>query len=76
MKRLYFLIRNTSGCTYWSYRIARNDKNFKKQFLLYQQMVLKYGTIYVNRNGGWFPADAVESIHGQLVQETFPDDPE
>lgn len=71
MKRTYCLIRNTSGCTYWSYRLSCSRC---AELDSHQKALEKHGTIYVNRNYGYFPESNIDEIIAELVQEEFPDE--
>ncbi len=69
MKRTFYLIENTSGCTYWSYKLTPASYIFDP---FHQQAVDKYGEIYVNRNNGWFCKLAIKKIIKQVSQSEFP----
>lgn len=69
MKRKYYLIRNASGCTYWSYKATRRNKNLTP---VEKYAIAKYGTIYVNRNGGWMPESCAEEILQVITLNDFP----
>lgn len=71
MLRTYFLITNTSGCMYWSYLGTIHNT-----VGTLNSMVLKYGNIYVNQNGGWFHQGAIKEVHRVLIQDHFPVDTE
>jgi hypothetical protein len=68
--RKYYLITNISGCTYWSYKVGREHASFLSPMLA--SAVLKYGDIYVNRNGGWMLATHAVTIHKTVEQLNFP----
>lgn len=62
-------IRNVSNFTYWSQVVttpAEAGSDFKIDALR------KYGTIYVNRNGGYMTPDCVKEILETRWQDTFP----
>jgi len=65
--KTFLLITNTSGCTYWSYLGHRGNT-----FGYERQMVDKYGIIFINRNGGWFTANCVQTVHKVVFQDIFP----
>lgn len=67
MKRKYYLITNISGQQYWSYKGNKYNTN---GFLL--DAVLKYGDIYINSKGGWFPKDCIKTIDKIIESENFP----
>lgn len=67
MLRTFKLITNVSGLTYWSY--VGNLHNTSGNHL---HMVEKYGEIYINDKGGWFPKDCIRTIHKTVIQATFP----
>lgn len=63
----YLLITNTSGYKYWSYighlgNAVGHDR----------RMVEKYGVIFINRNGGFFPGSYVRTVHKAVIQDNFP----
>ena len=66
--KTFYLITNVSKCKYWSYRLTRSTDP------IYKQMIAKYGPIYVNDKGGWFPEDAVVTVHRKVKQQNFPVD--
>lgn len=64
--KTFLLITNTSGCTYWSYLGHRdNAPEFAPE-------IKKYGIIFINRNGGYFTADNIKTVHKAVLQDTFP----
>lgn len=72
MKRTYYLITNTSGCTYWSFKA--DATNFRKLTTDMFQVaaILKHGPIFINRKGGWFPESCVSEIIKTVDQIEFP----
>lgn len=67
MTETFYLITNVSGQTYWSYiGDVFNTLGY------HLAAVKKYGRIYINRNGGWFPSSAVKTIHKTVKQKDFP----
>lgn len=68
--RKFYLITNSSGCTYWSYKVGREHASFLSPMLA--SAVMKYGDIYVNQNGGWMPASCAVTIHKTVEQLNFP----
>lgn len=72
MKRTYYLIRNTSGYTYWSYRLTRHNR--KDITEIERRAIKNHGIIYVNRNGGWMTEDNVDKILKTVVAENFPNE--
>lgn len=68
--RTFYLITNCSGMTYWSYLGTRANTCGS-----HRKMVDKYGPIYINRHGGWFPRDCAETIVKIVKQSDWPDDP-
>jgi len=67
----YLLITNTSGCTYWSY-LGHQDNTIGHD----RKMVDKYGVIFINRNGGFFPPSCVSRVHKTVIQDNFPPETE
>ncbi len=67
MKRKYYLITNVSNMKYWSYRDDDIHGN-------HGSTVAKWGTIYVNQQGGWFHEAAVKQVHEMREQVNFPID--
>jgi hypothetical protein len=74
MKRTYYLIKNTSGYTYWSYRLTYRSK--KDITEIERRAIERHGIIYVNRNGGWMTKDNVDKILKTVVAENFPNETE
>lgn len=72
MTRRYYLIRNTSGFVYWSYKLDLSD--IAEADPTERRAIAKYGTIYVNRNGGWFDDGCVEEILETMRACQFPND--
>lgn len=70
MQKTFMLITNTSGAKYWSYKADSSMMAFLSPFK--QNAIAKYGEIYVNRNGGWFPKCAIKTVHEVVVQVDFP----
>lgn len=68
--RNFYLITNSSGCKYWSYKVGREAASWLSPMLA--AAVMKYGDIYVNRNGGWMPATCAVTIHKTVEQLNFP----
>lgn len=68
--RTFYLITNTSGCTYWSYKVGREHAAFLSP--IHAAAVMKYGDIYVNRNGGWMPANHADTILKTVESVNFP----
>lgn len=69
MKKFY-LITNVSGLTYWSYKVTREAASWLAP--MFAKAVLKYGAIYINRNGGWMSPDCVSKILKTVEQMDFP----
>lgn len=69
MKKFY-LITNSSDCTYWSYKVGREHAAFLSP--MHAAAVMKHGDIYINRNNGWMPATCVVTIHKSIEQMEFP----
>ena len=68
--KTFYLITNSSGCTYWSYKVGREHAAYLPP--AQASAVMKHGTIYVNRNGGWMPEACVITIHRGVKQMDFP----
>ena len=68
--RKFYLITNISGLTYWSYKATKEAVSWLSP--MFAKAVLKYGTIYINRNGGWMPIDCVSKILRTVEQMDFP----
>lgn len=66
--KTFYLITNTSNCKYWSYLLTASEH------FIYKKMIAKYGPIYVNDKGGWFPQDCVVKVHKVVTQRNFPVD--
>jgi len=73
MTRRYYLIRNTSGCVYWSYRLDLD--NIDEADMFERRAIARHGAIYVNRNGGFFDEGCAEEILETVKSCRFPDDP-
>ena len=45
---------------------------WNKPYWSYTMAVKKYGDIYINRNGGWMPANCADKILKVVEQDNFP----
>lgn len=68
--RKFYLITNGGGLTYWSYKVGREAASWLSPMLA--QAVMKYGDIYVNRNGCWMTASCAKKILKTVEQADFP----
>jgi hypothetical protein len=68
--RKFYLITNSSGCTYWSYKVGREHAAFLSP--MHAAAVMKHGDIYINQNNGWMHAACVVTIHKTVEQTNFP----
>jgi hypothetical protein len=71
IKRKYLLIKNTSGCTYWSYYL-RHKKD--AEISLHKEAIEKYGPILVNSRLGWMTVKSIDKILKTVITEDFPDE--
>lgn len=68
--RKYYLIRNTAGLVYWSYKVGREAVSWVAP--MYARAIRQNGDIFINRAGGWMPAGCVGKILRTVEQEDFP----
>ena len=68
--RKFYLIKNSGGLTYWSYKVGREAAKWLSPMLA--QAVMRYGDIYVNRNGGWMTASCISEVLKVVEQDDFP----
>jgi hypothetical protein len=69
MTSTYHLIENIPGFIYW----VREESY--GQTPLQKHQIAKYGTIYVNRKGGFLTKNAIKKILKTVDQRDFPEDP-
>jgi hypothetical protein len=68
--RKFYLITNSSGCKYWSYKVGRDQAPYLP--MTQAMAVEKHGDIYVNQCGGWMTSECAVTIHKVVESKDFP----
>lgn len=71
--RTFYLITNVSDMKYWSY-LATAETVGSGSY--YAEAIKRHGNIYINRRGGWMPANCAKVIHKTVTQAEWPNEGE